>query len=135
MVRYLCTDLKRIVSIALLFNLLLNYTGVDLCVDYCCDKIESIHLGFTEEDDCHIGDCKEVTSSCCDSEIVHIAPVHMDYTNVSIVKLNHASAYTGINFNFGFLVKNQTKPFFKEAFQLSYPPPQEIRDQTLITRC
>lgn len=135
MVRYFCTRMKRILAITLLFTLLLNYTGLDLCVDYCCDKIESIHLGFTEEDECHLGDCQESSSACCDSETVHIAPSHFDYTGVSIFKVKANSSVAVLQPLVKIESKNQIKPIWKQALKLTYPPPQDVLDRTQVSLC
>lgn len=77
------TELKRITAILVLFSLVFSYTGVQLCVDFCGDTIESIHFGEDEtEAVCHLGDCgSEPVSDCCDSEQIQIEPHLLDFTS------------------------------------------------------
>jgi hypothetical protein len=75
-------DLKRLLSILVLLSLIFSYTGVQLCVDFCGDTIESIHFGEDKSEAvCHLGDCgPQPMSDCCDSEQIQIEPHLLDYT-------------------------------------------------------
>lgn len=77
--------MKRITAIAVLFSLVFSFTGVQLCVDFCGDTIESIHFGEDESEEvCHLGDCASMpVSDCCDSEQIQIEPQLLDFTSTT----------------------------------------------------
>ncbi len=94
------TNLKRITAILVLLSLVFSYTGVQLCVDFCGDTIESIHFGEDKtEAVCHLGDCgSQPMSDCCDSEQIQIEPHLLDYTSGAFTSTKIPFAYIKRNF-------------------------------------
>ncbi|MFT5724592.1 MAG: hypothetical protein ACI9JN_001711 [Bacteroidia bacterium] len=77
--------MKKIIAIVVLFNLLSSFTGIQFCIDYCGNTIESIHFGEDEPAACHTDACcfSEV-QDCCDSDQIQIEAQHLDFTMSSL---------------------------------------------------
>ena len=95
--------MKRFLAIATLVLMLVNYTGFEFCIDYCCDQIESIHLGASH-DPCHDNSCHAgVKGSCCDTDEVRLEQQLLEFTKVTVpvmepipMPLEFISVFTGI---------------------------------------
>ena len=128
--------MKRFTAILVLITLVCNYTGVQLCVDFCCDSIESIHFGEEEaEAFCHIDDCGSVPESdCCDSEQFQVEQQLLDYTVNELEQIKTPFVY----------IHNQINPFTRITFESDTPcktidsrplVPVPIRELTQVSLC
>ena len=128
--------MKRITAILVLLALVCNYTGVQLCVDFCCDSIEAIHFGEEEKNAfCHLDNCGPMSDSdCCDSEQIQVAPQLLDFTVNQFEVVKAAFVYVENQINpFACMLElsefgnTQTQKITKSSFQ--------VRDITQVSRC
>lgn len=111
-------------------------TGFEFCIDYCCDQIESIHIGEAE-DSCHLGGCSNnMPEDCCSSEEVEFEQYLMDFTlagGASLVQLDEVIAFNSFQiliYDPGFVID---QPAVAED---DVPIPRiEIRDLTQVNLC
>ncbi len=112
-----------------------NYTGFELCLDFCENQLESIHFGEDEVASCHIDDCCSLPASdCCDSEQIEIEPQQFDYiltTNLNVkLPVFENSTYRVFEpmvkvDKLGFSVSNEFSGLFRSP----------IRSLTQVTLC
>ncbi len=128
--------MKRFTAILVLITLACYYTGVQLCVDFCCDSVESIHFGEEEgEALCHIDDCGAIPDSdCCDSEQFQVEPQLLDFTVNQFEDLKTPFVY----------IQNQLNPIITTLYDGEKPTVQpynipyhsvQVRDLTQVILC
>lgn len=129
-------DLKRITAILVLLSLVFSYTGVQLCVDFCGDTIESIHFGGDKtEAVCHVGDCgTQPMSDCCDSEQIQIEPHLLDYTSGAFTSTKIPFAYIKRTYTVDVTHEKSNNPILYQQFNNSLAS-IPVRALTQVTLC
>jgi hypothetical protein len=123
----------------MLLTLVINFTGVRVCVDYCKDQIAAIHFG-EDEDSCDMDGCDMTrSSSCCDSKPVQIDQQLLDFTLTdSEVNISQPFVLLAFASYLNLFSNTDINPTTKIRFPARHSIPIssfDVRDLTQISLC
>ncbi|MCB9261818.1 MAG: hypothetical protein H6607_05530 [Flavobacteriales bacterium] len=78
--------MKKFISIFSIIILFQSFSGFQICIDYCCEQIKSIHFSESQNHQSD-GCCSEKESSCCTEQTVVKEQILLDYTFSCSVQL------------------------------------------------
>lgn len=81
-------EMRKALSILLIFVLGVTYTGAEICVDFCSDQIESIHFFGDDDDACHEKACCDTKEDCCESSHLDIEQQLLNYVLTSVESIS-----------------------------------------------
>jgi len=124
----------------MLLTLVFNFTGAQVCVEFCKDQIAAIHFGEDEGNRCDMDGCDmSKKSSCCTSKQVQIDQQLFDFTlagsELNISQPIVILAFTSYLNLYSNPDTDQTSNIRFPARQSIPIPSFDVRDLTQISLC